>query len=149
MDAEAQLEVFIDRFSTQVAQDARRALAFLCRRLPTATRLVYDNYNALVIAFGTGEKASQAFLSLALYPGYLRLFFADGVRIPDPFGILEGQGSRVRSVRLQPVSRVESAEVLALIDAALAIAPLPPGAASGPLLIKSVSARQRPRRKGA
>src|SRR5437588_839631 len=115
MDAEAQLDQFIDRYSLSLAADGRRALAAIHRKLPTATRLVYDNYNALVVGFGTGEKVSDIFLSIAFYPRYLTLFFLRGTILNDPDGFLQGNGKTVRSVRLDPVSRLEAAEVLALV----------------------------------
>lgn len=149
MDARAQLEKFLGKYAPDVARDARGALAFLTERLPTATRLVYDNYNALVVGFGATDKASAVIVSIAVYPQYVRLFFLRGVDLPDPNGLLEGNGSTVRSIKLQPVSWIESPEVGALLDAAVEAAgvPLPPDG-KGPLIIKSVSARQRPRRPG-
>jgi hypothetical protein len=147
VDAEAQLDVFLDKYAPDVASNARGALAFLKKRFPTASRLVYDNYNALVVGFGPNDKASAAILSIAVYPQYVRLFFLSGVSLPDPCGLLEGSGSRVRSIKLQPISRIDTAEVGALIDAAVEATQLPlPPDGTGPLIIKSVSARQRPRR---
>jgi hypothetical protein len=147
VDAEAELDTFIDRYSPEVAADARHALSFVRQRLPTATRMVYDNYNALVIGFGADARASDLIFSIALYPRYVTLFFARGAEVPDPHGLLEGSGKAVRHVKLRPVSRLESREVGALIDAALAIATPPlPVSGDGPLIIKSISAKQRPRR---
>jgi hypothetical protein len=146
VDAQGQLEGFIDRYDPGVAADARRALAFLGRRLPTATRLMYDNYNALVVGFGASEKVGDIILSLALYPRWVTLFFLRGVDLPDPHGLLEGSGSQVRGVRLQPISRLETQEVGTLIDAAVARASPLPAEGEGPLIIKSISAKQRPRR---
>lgn len=146
MDAQGQLEGFIDRYDPGVAADARRALAFLGRRLPTAKRLMYDNYNALVVGFGASEKVGDIILSLALYPRWVTLFFLRGVDLPDPHGLLEGSGSQVRGVRLQPISRLETQEVGTLIDAAVARASPLPAEGEGPLIIKSISAKQRPRR---
>jgi hypothetical protein len=74
----------------------------------------------------------------------VRLFFLRGTELPDPERLLEGKGSQVRSVKLQPVSRIQSAEVGRLIDAALGDALTSEGA--GELIIKSISAKQRPRR---
>jgi hypothetical protein len=146
VDSQAQLDGFIDRYDPGVAADARRALAFLSGRLPSAKRLVYDNYNALVVGFGTSEKVGDIILSIALYPRYVTLFFVRGVDLPDPDGLLEGSGSRVRGVRLQPISRLETPEVGTLIDAAVARASPLPAAGERPLIIKSISAKQRPRR---
>ena len=147
MDAEAQLDSFIDKYTPEVAADARQALAFMRARLPTATRMVYDNYNALVVGFGAGPRVGDIIFSIALYPRYVTLFFARGVELADPHGLLEGSGKGVRHVKLRPVSRLKAAEVGALMDAALAIATPPlSDSGDGPLIIKSISAKQRPRR---
>ena len=146
MDAQAQLDGFIDRYAPELADEARKALAFMVARLPTATRLVYDNYNALVVGFGASAKVGDIILSIALYPRWVTLFFPRGKVLPDPRGLLEGSGSTVRGVRLKPISRLETPEVGALIDAAIANAAPLPAAGEGPLIIKSISAKQRPRR---
>lgn len=146
MNADAQLDTFMAKYSPEVVSDVRRALAFLEARLPTASRLVYDNYNALVVGFGAGDKVGDVILSIALYPRWVTLFFLRGIDLPDPSGLLQGSGAQVRSVRLQPISRLETPEVNALIDAAVAQAPPLPVSGTGPLIIKSVSAKQRPRR---
>ena len=149
MDAQSELDEFLDRYSPEVAADGRRALAFLTARLPSASRLVYDNYNALVIGFGTSEKVGDIILSIALYPRYVTLFFLNGVALPDPEGLLEGGGSQVRGVRLDPIGKLESSAVGALIDAAVGQAKQLPETGAGPLIIKSISAKQRPRRPKA
>jgi len=139
----------MDKYSPEVAADGRRALSFLTKRLPTATRLVYDDYNALVVGFGASDRVSDIIMSIALYPKYVRLFLLRGIELPDPNGLLEGEGATVRSVKLTPVSRLEAPEVGALIDAAIANGRPLPGKGTGPLIIKSISARQRPRRPKA
>jgi len=146
VNPETQLDGFMAKYSPEVVVDARRALAFLQARLPTATRLVYDNYNALVIGFGATEKVGDVILSIALYPRWVTLFFLRGVDLPDPHGLLAGSGAQVRSVRLDPISRLEEPEVGALIDTALAYGRPLPASGAGPLIIKSISAKQRPRR---
>ena len=146
MEAQAQLEGFIDRYSPKVASDARTALSFLTERLPSATRLVYDNYNALVVGFATSEKVRDVILSIALYPRYVTLFFLKGAVLPDPNRLLEGSGATVRGIRLEPISRLATREVGALIDAAVANASPLSLESTGPLIIKSISAKQRPRR---
>jgi hypothetical protein len=108
--------------------------------------LVYDNYNALALAYSTSERTSDAILSIALYPRWVSLFLALGVRLPDPSGILRGSGKVIRHVVLQPVSVLDSAPVRALIKAAIETHPTPLARGRGRTIVKSVSAKQRPRR---
>jgi hypothetical protein len=67
---------------------ARAARAKVRQMLPGAHELAYDNYNALALAFIPTEKPSDMVLSPALYPRWVSLFFARGVGLPDPDGLL-------------------------------------------------------------
>ena len=147
MDAQAQLDTFIDKYASDTAALSRALLARMQARLPGATRLVYDNYNALVIGFGATAKPSQAVLSLAVFPRHVTLCFLHGKGLPDPHGLLQGAGSRVRHIRLAGVETLDDPRVDALIGAAVAASepPFDP-AGEGRLVIRSVSAKQRPRR---
>ena len=89
----ASLKRFIGKFSTPVQRVAVAALAKMRARLPGAIELVYDNYNALAIGFGPGERASEAIFSIALYPRWVTLFFLRGAALEDAHGILRGSGN--------------------------------------------------------
>lgn len=146
MDTEAQIEGFIARFSDEIAAQLRAARTEMRRRLPGAVELVYDNYNALAIAYAGGEKLKDVVFSVAGYPRWVRLFFAAGAALDDPDGVLDGEGSRVRSVLLDRQMQVlDDPRVAALMAQALALRPIDP-AAPARSIVKSVSANQRPRR---
>ena len=146
MTPQEQLDGFIDKFTPDVAATIRRAVAMVSARLPGATILVYDNYNALAIAFGASEKRQSIICSVAGYPRWVSLFLSNGPTLPDPEALLEGEGNTVRHVKLVG-DRMNSPAVAALIDAAVTsvATPIDP-AGEGRLVIKSVSAKQRARR---
>jgi hypothetical protein len=146
-DAQAELDGFLAKFEPEVAARAHSLIGKMRARIAGAQVLVYDNYNALAIGFGPSDKAGQAVLSLAVFPRWVTLCFLNGKGLPDPAGLLKGEGSRVRHVRLDPPERLDTPEVQALISEALARAEPPFDPAAEPrLIIKSVSAKQRPRR---
>ena len=142
-----QLNAFMARYTPEIAATARAALVRLRRQVPGAVEMVYDNYNALVIGFGPSERASDAVLSIALYPKWVTLFFLQGAGLPDPKGLLKGSGTRVRGITLEAAADIDGPAVRALIRAALedAVARIDP-AARRRMLIKSISPKQRPRR---
>jgi len=148
-DTESRIRAFIDRFTPEIATRAYACRAALRARLPSAFELVYDNYQALAIGYGSSERQKDIVLSLALYPRVVRLFFYYGVTLPDPTGRLSGEGNQVRHVLLEGPETLAEPAVEALISAALARAdpPMPAGEA-GTSIIKSISAKQRPRRPG-
>jgi hypothetical protein len=145
---QSQLNGFIRKYSPAVAKEGRAALAAMRRLLPAAVQLVYDNYNFLVVGFGPSERTSEAVMSIAFAPRWIVLFFLQGgPRLPDPHKILRGSGGTVRHVRLDSAKDLARPAVRALIKAALVRAGVPvPTKGKGPLIIKSVSAKQRPRR---
>jgi hypothetical protein len=147
MDAEAQLKSFVAKFDEDIAAQIRAARAIMRARLPGAVELAYDNYNALAIAYGASGKLADVVFSLAAYPRWVSLFFAQGAALDDPESRLKGKGGTMRHIVLNKPDLLNDAAVRALMDQALARARTTIGnAGQGRLIIKSVSAKQRPRR---
>lgn len=68
-------------------------------------------------------------------------------RLPDPTSILRGSGKVVRNLVLDSATDLDRPDIHALIDAAIELAGNPLAASGGDeLIIKSISANQRPRR---
>jgi hypothetical protein len=147
-DAQAQLDLFLGKFTSETATLARRGLATMRARLPGATIMVYDNYNALAIGFGASDRVSRAVLSLAVFPEHVTLCFLWGRTLDDPEQLLRGDGKQVRHIRLVPIDLLDDPRVERLIAQAVAQSdpPFDPRRAQS-LIIKSISAKQRPRRK--
>ena len=147
MTPQQQLDTFLDRFTPDMAKLARAAIKRMQQRLPGAHRLIYDNFNALVVGFGPTERASEALFSLAIYPRWINLFFLDGARLKDPKKKLKGAGSQVRHIRLTDVALIDDRDISALMDAEIKLAtvPLDPKQKSR-LIIKAIAPKQRPRR---
>jgi hypothetical protein len=146
-EAEQQLASFIAKFSDPVALLVEASLAAMRERYPTAIELVYDNYNALAIGFGPTERPSQAIFSIAVFPKWVSLFFLQAKGLPDPDKILQGNGKRVRHIRVPSVATLDQMSVKTLMQEATARASIPfAPKGSRRLIIKSISARQRPRR---
>ena len=147
MTPEAQLDSFIDKFTPEVAALTRALYEKVKARIPGATIMVYDNYNALAIGFGPDDRAGRAILSLAVMPRWVTLCFLWGVGLPDRHRLLKGSGSRVRHVRLHTPEAFDDARIQDLVEAAIERSepPIDP-AREQQLMIKSISARQRPRR---
>ena len=145
--AEKQLDGFLNAFSPEVSELARKVLAKLRKRLPHAKELVYDNYNALAIGFAPSERASEGIFSIAIYPMHINFFFLQGAKLPDPDGLLRGDGSVVRHIRLEDEKTLDRADVKAMMATAMNLAKVPfDKKTEYKLVIKSVSAKQRPRR---
>ena len=145
---QAQLGVFISKYSPQVAAEGRAVLAKVRRLIPGAVELVYDNYNWLVIGFCPSERASDAVLSVVFTPRWITLcFLQNGPALSDPHALLRGSGKIVRSLRLESSKDLDRPAIRSLIMEALAHARVPiDHAGRRRLVIRAVSTKQRPRR---
>ncbi|HEU0093390.1 MAG TPA: hypothetical protein VFS78_14835 [Vicinamibacteria bacterium] len=142
-----QWAAFLSKYDPAIAARAKAAVARMRKSVPGAVELVYDNYNALVVGFGPSERASEAVLSIALYPRWVTLFFLQGARLSDPARLLKGAGKRVRHIVLTDLAILDEPAVRGLIGQAVATAPRPIDArARRRMVIRSVSAKQRSRR---
>jgi uncharacterized protein YdhG (YjbR/CyaY superfamily) len=144
---DAAIRGFIARYDPAIATQLKASRRKMRALVPRGYELVYDNYNALVFGFSPTERTSDALCSIAGYPRWVSLFLLKGARVADPDGLLEGSGSQVRGLRLRSAGDLDAPPVRALITRALAPAAAT-FAAAPPLrtIVKSVSARQRPRR---
>ena len=147
MTADKELASFIGKYSQEVATVAKAALVKMRKRLPGAVELVYDNYNALAIAFGSSEKLADVIFSIALYPRWVSLFFRNGATLPDPQRLLKGSGKEIRHIVLEGAATLDRPVVRKLMAEAQRSAsrPIDPKAKRR-IIIKSVAANQRPRR---
>jgi hypothetical protein len=147
LSAEDQIAEFIGKYTPELRKQLVECRAKLRSLFPRGYELVYDNYNALVFGIGPSERASDALVSIAGYPKWVTLFFLRGADLKDPQHLLEGKGTQVRSIRLANATHLEEPAVQSLI--AQAVAPYKFDFRQAPPLttvVKSVSARQRPRR---
>ena len=143
--AEKQLSAMIARYSPEVASLARKTLVKVRKLLPGAVELVYDNYNALAVAFGPTDRTADVILSVTLYPRWVSLFFAQGASLPQKR--LQGSGKRVRHLVIESVDVLDEPEVRALVEMAVTQATSP--LSKRRVIVKSVAAKQRPRRPKA
>lgn len=142
-----QLDAFLAKYTPEIAAQAAEALGRLRAQLPGAVEMVYDAYNGLAIAFGATERASEAIVSISVMPRWINLFFLTGATLPDPEGLLQGDGNVMRHLRLREPADIDTPAVRELIAHAVAASlQLFDAAVPGRMVIRSISAKQRPRR---
>jgi hypothetical protein len=144
---EAQLAAFIAEYPPEIAARAKAIRAAMRKRYPGAMELVYDNYNALAIGYAPTEKTSDAIFSVALYPKWVSLFFLQAKGLPDSGRILKGTGKVARHIVLESAKSLNDRAIETLMREAVERARVPfSSEVKHRLIIKSVSAKQRPRR---
>ena len=147
---EARMAECIAKYSPEVRTVAEAALKKMRARLPGAVETVYDNYNALAIAFGSTDRRPDVVCSITLYPRWVSLFFARGAGLLDPQKLLKGTGTTVRHIVLEDASVLDQSAVRALVTQAVTAAGARfDKATARQVVIKSVAKTRRPRRPAA
>ncbi len=142
-----QVAGFLAKFDPALAKKIQTCRTILRKRFPTAVEIVYDNYNFLVFGFAATDRPSSTLVAIAANSKGVGLSFYWGATLPDPHKILQGSGTQNRFIRLPTPETLSDPKVVALISDAEAQAKIPLSkSAKGYTLIKSISAKQRPRR---
>ena len=145
--AEKRLGAFIDKFDPQDQRLIRAVRRALRRRFKTAHELVWDNYNFFVIGYSPTERPADSIVSLAARANGVGVCFIRGAGLPDPHGLLLGSGKQTRFIRVESAAVLARPEVEDLIAGAIARSKTPlPESGRGRLIIRSISAKQKPRR---
>ena len=145
---EQRVRGFIAKFEPKHQSLIRAVRKAVRARFPTAYELVYDNYNFFVLGYGPTDRPSDAIISIAAGANGVGLCFIHGAKLPDPGHLLLGSGNQTRFIRLDSAAVLSRPAVKALIAAAESRARTPFSKRGRvTLIVRSVSAKQRPRRK--
>src|SRR5262245_5561438 len=93
------------------------------------------------------ERGYEAIVAMAVLQHGVRLYFDKS--LPDPKGLLEGSGSKVRSVTLEAASDLDHGDIHALVKAAIKHSGVTfPRTRSTRMIIKSESKKRKTKRTG-
>jgi hypothetical protein len=73
-----------------------------------------------LLAIGTDRTMKGLVFAIVPHRTHVNLQLADGALLPDPDGLIEGTGKRVRHVKVRSVESAGSSEVRRVIDAQIA-----------------------------
>jgi hypothetical protein len=114
---------------------------------PDTNELIYDNYNALAFGWSLTDKAGDVFCSIAVYSEHVNFGFNRGSEIPDKQGVLTGDGSLYRYIRVKDKDDFPEDQIKQLLYMAHenAISRLKPVKKSikGQTIVKSISTVKR------
>ena len=121
-----------------------RRLALAARKLileeaPDASEFVYQVYT-IADHFSFTERPSDAFVFTTAHANWVNLGFNFGSVLPDPRGLLRGDGKSIRHVRIATAGELEMSGVRELVRDAIALAERPEGPAGKPRTIVRLAA---------
>ena len=103
---------------TPEVQAAARALEALIRSEQPDLVIQYDPGNGL-LAFGRSMKMRDLLFALIPHAGWVNLQLADGALLPNPDGLIEGTGKRIRHVKVRSMSASAEPRIREVVRAQL------------------------------
>ncbi|MDQ3870159.1 MAG: DUF1801 domain-containing protein [Chloroflexota bacterium] len=115
----SEVEALIAGHSPKVQAVVRRLRELIYGVLPEVREQV-DTADHL-LGYATGPRMRDLLFAVAPHTRHVNLQLADGALLPDPDGIVEGTGKRVRHVKCRSPEDAERPAVLRLIEAQAAL----------------------------
>lgn len=121
METSEALLKFLKPYDPKVQQILLDLRAFIVTRVPEANELIWDNYNALAIAYSKSEVLKDAFCHLAIYAKHVNFGFNRGSELSDQGINLEGKGKLIRHIKVRNMESFDSLKIEKLLYEALGI----------------------------
>ena len=118
-------------YSGTIQKIALAARRLILNEAPEASEFVYEVYT-IADHFAFTERPSDAFVFTTTHANWVNLGFNFGSLLPDPNGLLRGEGKWIRHIRITHAAELEAPGVKELLRAAIAQAERPAGKASKP-----------------
>lgn len=101
--------------SPRIRALARRLRGIVRRAVPEASEVAYPTWHAI----GYRHPKAGYFCGIFPYDDHIKVYFEHGIRLPDPSGLLEGDGRQTRYLRVQRVKDIRMAALRRLLLAAI------------------------------
>ncbi len=121
MKPNPQLIKFIEPYDKGIQKLALDLRAFITDTVPQANELIWDNYNAVAIAYSKSEKLKDAFCHLAIYSKHVNFGFNRGAELTKTSIKLKGQGKLIRHISVNDFDSFPKQEIKKMIWEAVGI----------------------------
>ena len=108
-------EYILADHSSRIRALAQRLRRVIRRAVPEAIEVAYPTWHAI----GYRHPKAGYFCGIFPYEDHIKIYFEHGIRLPDPHGVLEGDGRQTRYVCVQGAKDVRTTALKELLSAAI------------------------------
>lgn len=112
---------FIEPYDEQIQSLVLELRNFVTDLVPLANELIYDNYNAVSMAYSKSEKLKDAFCHIAVYSGHVNFGFNRGAELTKTEVKLNGNGKLIRHIPVKDIKSFPKQEITRMIWEAVEI----------------------------
>ena len=95
------LQSFLKPYSNDVQKLTIELRNYITELVPQANELIWDNYNAVAMAYSKSEKLKDAFCHIAVYSKHVNFGFNRGTELTKTGLELEGKGKLIRHLSIK------------------------------------------------
>jgi hypothetical protein len=131
-----QLLGFLEAYDRPISDLALALREIILQEAPDASESVYQVYT-VAIWFGFSGNMKDRFCYITTHAEHVNLGFPHGATLPDPNGVLEGEGKAMRHIKFRTERELERPFVRRYIRAAIDQVGATPGSGTGKSVVKS------------
>ena len=131
-----QLLGFLEAYDRPISDLALALREIILQEAPDASESIYQVYT-VAIWFGFSGKIKDMFCYITTHAEHVNLGFPRGAMLPDPNGVLEGEGRTMRHIKFRSQRELERPFVRRYIRAAIEQVGALAGSGTGKSLVKS------------
>jgi len=121
MKPNPQLLAFLKSYDERIQNLALDLRKYITKLVPQANELIWDNYNALAMAYSKSENLKDAFCHLAIYAKHINFGFNRGAELSNQTIILNGKGNLIRHIKVTSIESFPAKEIEPMVYEAVGI----------------------------
>ena len=121
MKINPELQFFLFPYDTNIQELTLKLRNFIIETEPTCNELIWDNYNAVAIAYTKSDKLKDAFCHIAVYSNYVNFGFNRGAELAKSEVKLSGEGKLIRHITVSNFETFPKKEIKQLLSEAIGL----------------------------
>lgn len=121
MEANLELRKFLLPYNQSIQSLVFELRKLISDTIPDTNELIWDNYNAVAIAYSKSEKLKDAICHIAVYAKHVNFGFNRGAELSKRGLKLEGKGKLIRHIKVETLETFPRQEVKKMIYEAVGI----------------------------
>jgi hypothetical protein len=121
MKVNSKLKTFLIPYDEKIQKLTFELRDFITDLVPETNELIWDNYNAVAIAYSKSDKLKDAFCHIAVYSKHINFGFNRGTELTKSNLKLEGKGKLIRHIKVKDISSFPKEEIKKLIWEAIEV----------------------------
>ena len=121
MKPNPQLKKFVSPYDDKIQKLTFQLREFITDLVPEANELIWDNYNAVAIAYSKSEKLKDAFCHIAVYAKHVNFGFNRGTELTKTNVTLQGSGKLIRHFTVKDFDSFPQKEIEKMVWEAVGI----------------------------